>query len=293
MINDIKAVINCGTSTDCPQTVPSCGGDNGVNVCGSCTDNSQCYLRGPEFPICDISYADNANTGSSGGCGPCTDSLGCTSLGLLTCDTESGTCVECLTDDDCDQVCDAETQTCRACISNSECGDDSPICDSLNTGQCLPCATNTDCANINPFLPICVTSGSCVACTSDSQCTFTSQPICLNTGACVECLLDTQCSTVTGTPICDASTNKCRKCASNNDCIGSATTPVCDNLVSGNCVPCLVNTDCGSKSSTPICLANTCSQCQTNSQCQSSYGIHSRCKNGFCKKRRNSREAAL
>lgn len=154
-------------------------------------------------------------------------------LGTLHCDVVSGTCVACVSDDQCagsaQRRCDAALHRCVECGVDGDCG----------TGKvCVPgtrrCATTCtqlgDCVFLGDF---CDTSRSiCVRCTDDSICKADPDtPICSPVGDCVSCTTDATCPAAR--PRCDRTTGKCVQCLGGSDCGASA--PLCDPTTS-SCV---------------------------------------------------------
>jgi Cys-rich repeat protein len=145
-------------------------------------------------------------------------------------------CVACLADRDCsnEQRCDPATNTCKECVSNSHCLGDTNTCIS---GVCT-CGATADniCADPTPY---CNTAGECVACRNDAHCP--GQYCDLTTSTCVPCTANSHCTYSTNT----CTSNAC-KCGANEACSGA--TPKCKN---GTCVACSVATDCFG--TTPVC----------------------------------------
>src|SRR5690606_16769929 len=89
------------------------------------------------------------------------------------CNPGTGTCVDCLTDDDCTAptgVCDVDTHACVECTPDdpSACDNANPVCDATS-GACVGCADDADCGTLNPA---CQSDGSCGQCSAinDSAC---------------------------------------------------------------------------------------------------------------------------
>lgn len=136
--------------------------------------------------------------GAGGSHGGCTSNANCTAQ-LPLCDTQSGSCVQCLAASDCTtgQTCNLDIHRCALrCTSNANCTTTSqPYCDTTR-GLCVGCLANTNCASDTPY---CDTSaGTCVACLNDSGCAATDKPHCnLTSHQCVECLQNSQCTSGT------------------------------------------------------------------------------------------------
>jgi len=111
------------------------------------------------------------------------------------------------------------------------------------------------------------------SCTSNANCT--GGKVCnTTTGVCVTCLTDSQCSG--STPKCKTSTGTCVGCNVNSDCGAGL---VC-NSSSNTCVggPCTTGADCTS-AGFPVCVTGTCRQCSTNVNCSSNTIYSSQGKN--------------
>ena len=161
------------------------------------------------------------------------------------------------------------------CTTNADCTNpDTPVC---KTGTCVACSSDTDCTG-NAGGSACQPSGACGQCSATNHKACVSPtPVCNTTsGTCVDCTSNAQCSG--NKPICDSSSDTCRACAGNGDC--SSPTPVCST--SGACVQCTSDSQCSG--STPICDAtsHTCRGCTSNSDCAG--GTHHACDvgNGQC-----------
>jgi hypothetical protein len=165
------------------------------------------------------------------------------------CDTESGTCVECLGDDDCDGVCDTETSTCTACMENADCEG--------NAGGEW-CETGVD-ADLN--------DNACVACTDEGGCTgdtvCDAEGVTNNPNTCVTCLDTTQC-TDADAAACDSSTGECTACSEDADCDSVAGLGSC---VSGVCEECEDNDQCDDPTASVCGSDNTCTDCSGNDGC--------------------------
>ena len=108
-----------------------------------CQSNNEC---GRSAPVCDT---------DTGECGPCSTNDDCTRYASYPiCNTETGACEKCTTNDDCASfvgrpVCLASKGYCVECSSNDHCTEEAPYCDaSTNTCSAVagkPCASNTDC----------------------------------------------------------------------------------------------------------------------------------------------------
>lgn len=133
------------------------------------------------------------------------------------CNTNSGICYECITDEHCTdgKKCDTTRYTC---------GD----------SQNLTCVTDQDCG-LNRK---CQEDGTCVSafgreCSSDAECTQLDSGKCLTSAdphRCVQCLQDNQCGDA---QICNANTYLCEDQGSGTDCIDDSE---CNALAGESCV---------------------------------------------------------
>ena len=160
----------------------------------------------------------------------------------------------------------------------------------VTNGACADCSSNVHCTN--GALPVCTSSGTCVQCVANSDCSGAT-PICGAGNACRACGNDGECSARNGAGLlmldkCDTgvalltgvSDGACADCSSNGDC-SNPSYPVCAS--NGVCVGgCLVNSDCSGAA--PICSANTCRGCASNAECQAIHGsgllVLDKCDNG-------------
>jgi hypothetical protein len=131
------------------------------------------------------------------------------------------------------------------------------------------------------------TSGECVACVDDSQCTQPGLTRCdsaLHT--CVQCGVDGDCTpdvceSVThqcvapcldgggcpaSAPTCSMPRALCVRCSGDADCVAASSGHMCDTA-SGQCVQCTSSAQC--PSTTPLCNRSTdrCVQCLTSTDC--------------------------
>lgn len=149
------------------------------------------------------------------------------------CDTESGSCVQCLEASHCDAdapVCGADGM-CAACTAMSDCSayPDTPLCNDGGDGACVACVGHGDCpdaaaAQCDPG------SNTCVPCDDSVQCTEAGEGVCDESGAsgvCVECNADDE--SACGTDVCHVEAMTCTD------------TPAGDT---GLCSPCVSDRQC-------------------------------------------------
>ena len=121
-------------------------------------------------------------------------------------------------------------------------------------------------------------TGACVGCLVDGNCSGTTPHCNTTNNTCVQCTASSQCPTGF---VCTA--NKCvgEPCTTNTDCT-TAAIPICVNQV---CSQCAVSTDCSgnpiySNQNLNVCdtTKHVCVQCLTNTDC----GVDGTCVNGVC-----------
>jgi hypothetical protein len=174
-------------------------------------------------------------------------------------------------------ICNMTMHTCAACKAGDTCPVATPMCHS--SGRCVVCTMDSQCST--PATPICSANmNTCVACTSDMQCMTKAlaQAACVTAtdggasagaavGTCVECTNDSFCKTPTK-PICGSTT--CTGCTADPQCAGkSADLPACLTAI-GSCVECTAHSHCTKLARTPVCgPENVCVACTSDAQCAS------------------------
>lgn len=165
------------------------------------------------------------------------------------------------------------------------------------------CAVDSDCA---PPLKCNVTSGSCVQCNGDSDCT-TGLKKC-GPYECLQCAADSDC-TVNGAKIglgtCDPAHILCESCATDADCKTPAL-PRCNAVnptVSAyhQCSQCSTDADCSGQGFTGCdALHGTCSTCKANRECAAVHagstcflGLCTCFDDSFCKGRQTCQPMAI
>lgn len=212
-----------------------------------CTSNSQCSA---DAPYCIISTSSAGNGSVSYG--------------------DNSHCVQCRTAADCPTT---SSEPFARCNGNS--------CSKTSV-----CVSDSECASVFPNRPYC-SSGSCVACTTNSQCS-SDTPFCISNVCKSECSTSAQCSSVVPTkPYCTSTVNngsltkgQCVKCLSNANCPTSA--PFCKSSVCTS--TCQYDTQCKAVygSAAAYCLSGTCKECSTDSQCASKNANMPYCNNNVC-----------
>jgi hypothetical protein len=236
-----------------------------------CTTQSECSQ--PNKPICALALCRGCSNDQD-----CKDSwtqrqMEASMMSMATplplqvaCDSASGACKECLTDEHCatarpgeplKRKCDTSTNTCVGCLDATDCASNATAkaaglatCDAA-LKSCIECTSNTDCAG-RQLLPYCTSDKLCGGCLTNAECTTAGKSQCVTLMVagvprkqCAECSTDAQCSD--GKPACDAATGACTTCTGKPASFCETRNPlrpVCD--VSGACSPCSKHEDCAS-----------------------------------------------
>ena len=159
----------------------------------------------------------------------CTKDSEC-GLAALHCDVVSGTCVACLTDDQCKagdkHRCDAALHRCVECGVDGDCGANR-VCVPGTRRCATTCTQLSDCVFLGDFCD--TTKHICARCTDDSICNADPDtPICSPVDDCVQCVTDATCSPAK--PRCDRASGTCVQCLASSDCAVSA--PLCNPTTS-------------------------------------------------------------
>jgi hypothetical protein len=153
------------------------------------------------------------------------------------------------------------------CQRNSDCPAEHPLCST--SGACVDCFNSSQCKD--PGKSFCVAT-VCMGCqgAGAGACQSPTATCDATSGKCVECTIDAQCTADPNRPFCVA--NACAGC--DKATLGAcgkkdATKPACSPA--GICVECNDSPDCtdGAK---PICTSNKCGPCTTDAQCQTRNG---------------------
>jgi hypothetical protein len=167
----------------CVEQEKDCGDllcDESDGSCVECLVNEDCDEAICEGGVC---VAEGSDCSVDADC-PVPENL-CL---VASCSSEGSVCVE--QDKDCgDLLCDESDGSCVECLVDQDC-DDVAICED---NVCVPeepeCTIDADC--VEGFCePV---SQSCVECLSDLDCTDNGTPLCGETFSCVQCLDDTDC----------------------------------------------------------------------------------------------------
>lgn len=209
-------------STACLNTAtPMC--DPSTNVCVVCVTDDDC--AGTATPVCDDVTKD---------CRACESDADCPAA-LPACQP-AGTCGECSSTNTtlCIaplSVCEPGTGTCVNCVSDDDCAtEEAPHCDT-GVNICRECLVSEHCT---PLRPNCDASGTCSICQTDADCSG-STPACTASGACEECSPENKSLCTGDTPLCDEEEFECVMCVTDDDC-DTAAGERCD-LNTKTCVP--------------------------------------------------------
>lgn len=236
-----------------------------------CTTQSECTQ--PNKPICALAVCRGCSNDQD-----CRDSwtqrqmeasmmsMSTPAVLQVACDSGSGACKECTTDDHCAMAhpsepllrkCDASTNTCVGCLDATDCANNMTAktaglatCD-LELKRCIECTGNSDCAGRQTF-PYCTSDKLCGGCLTNAECMTAGKTQCVKVmvsgvprAQCAECATDAQCND--NRPVCDTATGSCTTCTGKpaSYCeTRNPLRPVCDT--SGACSPCSKHEDCTS-----------------------------------------------
>jgi hypothetical protein len=153
-----------------------------------------------------------------------------------------------------------------------------------DAGSSLPCTDDGMCGGLHCQ----VSTGTCVACLGDADCSGTrprcdpSMGVCVECNATIDCSNRHSCDVVTKRCLdicfegdefcpgigfsCDEKQKRCFECTSSANCLGSPNGGVCD-LGIGLCVECAGNAKC--PASKPVCdrRSGRCVACVTSAEC--------------------------
>ncbi len=231
--------VGCLANADCTSSADGGvdggtdgGADGGVaagfcnlttNQCVGCLAHSNC--NDPSRPICGSSQ-------TCVGCGTQSAPLdGCATKNpaLPVCKLETGACVECVGDLDCQTstspACDTSANKCVECVQSSHCkAASAPVCDTA-ARHCVQCLKDGDCSGATP---IC-TNQQCTKCTSDAQC---ATKLGANPGVCMF-HQDGRCATDAETIYVQDNATICSPSAASG---GTAVNPFCNSQDGANAV---------------------------------------------------------
>lgn len=265
----------CRADSQCPVEAPLCATDLSPRRCVDCATNANCPAN---KPLCDTAARECKPCGVSP-TAACTDGArpACAFSGPLV-----GQCLECTADDRArctgdTPLCNTQTGTCVACLSNAECGGATPLCDST-TARCVSCAVDPARACVDSALPACRTTGPLAG--RCAQCTTADTRACAPlgfvrcdeaAGACVECLSSADCSGAR--PFCDLATKACQPCTAAPSACADPARPACNagGALAGRCTECSSSDASLCVGARPFCNTNSgqCAECRVSSDCPS------------------------
>jgi hypothetical protein len=261
--------------TDAPHTSPTLDG--------------KCSVPAATL-VCQSALCDEADDrcGLAAGHGPCTQANAAVVCRSAACGS-NGLCLPgdgCNVDADCaaGKWCNMAMKACLPRLENgTPLPGDGPHTSPKLDGSCTEaaaalvcvsgvCDTHDDQCGFDTGVGPCTAADASSVCRS-GRCATTGA----SSGTCVDCTDDGQCSG--DTPVCQRSTGKCVECTSSSACSGQ--TPICD-LERSTCVKC--NGDKGSSASNP-CVTDaapfcslsgssqgTCGKCASNADCAGHVG---------------------
>lgn len=325
----------CKDASTCPSGKPFCLGSTSGNTgrsdnsyCVECLGHGACAKASAAGPYCvSNSCSSSCNTDAT-----------CNSVhGSAKPLCASGKCVQCTSNANCSGATPfCNNNFCSdLCANSTQCanvypkaGDNKPYCttgsgnSSIASGKCVRCLTSKDCT-VNSNQPYCQNNTCVSTCTASSQCSLvhgTAKGIC-NSGTCVQCTSGSNCPAAT--PYCNSNTCSA-SCSTDSQCSGGCSgygvcnasktcivaectmasqcgdiagyTKACTNY---KCTYSAIDNWCSSASSCPAksgykatCVSygngmsgGTCSYseyCTSTSHCPSLYGYHTTCVSGKC-----------
>ena len=146
------------------------------------------------------------------------------------------------------------------CTSDATCGD--LRCDT-SSGACVPCLEDGDCSGERPHCD--ATSHLCVACNVTTDC-GPREACNVTTHRCIRTCADGDDACPNPGFVCDLTSHLCVECRSSANCAGSPNGAVCDVPI-GRCVQCTGNAQCAA--GTPVCdrRSGSCVGCLTSAAC--------------------------
>ena len=148
----------------------------------------------------------------------------------------------------------------RPCTADTACGG---LRCQVSTGVCVACLGDADCSGV---LGRCDTlRGSCVECNATAECPQ-RRGCDTVTKRCLDLCLDGDDACPVSGFVCDGDRNLCIECTTSANCVGSPNGAVCDVPI-GRCVECTGNAKC--PSSKPVCdrRSGRCAACVTSAEC--------------------------
>jgi hypothetical protein len=238
-----------GCGGNCPEQTPYCDLQSGR--CLACRVGDPLYACPATAPICKVD-PDNPD------------------------DVFANTCVECISQNDCDRLCDPVSGQCVQCFVREDgqsvgclAGSEGSVCKTSRVpgrNRCVECLQDYDCASSSGGPSCDLEDNRCVGCLEDAHCTDREWPHCGEELVCTGCEGESHCAHLPGTPLCRQDTGACVECLDQEQCADPAASR-CD-AESGTCVACRDEEDCSHLEGTGVCDVdpddggnNRCVQC--------------------------------
>ncbi|HIA03129.1 MAG TPA: hypothetical protein EYN66_14690, partial [Myxococcales bacterium] len=197
---------------------------------------------------------------------------GTTDQGTTDEGTTDGAPTSCDSDKDCTaegKICDPLTESCVNCLTDAEC-DEFQHCVLLNCQDYTACSNSLGCVDAmgpdKEAQPICDSDiGECSACLSAADCPESHDCTAKQCVPYQSCKNSTDCG---ADEVCDKSTGRCVNCLTNNDC---STNSLCEAGLCKAFTPCVSDKDCTSQGL--LCDTNKtkCAQCLEHADCPAIY----------------------
>jgi hypothetical protein len=213
-------------------------------ACGTPAQDCRATLTCEDTPENEIARVESARPCQPGqaGCAACQADSDC-APGTPSCSRDPsaidfGRCVECISDEECNNPveasCNQDQETpgfhrCQPCTGNAECQAQSfRLSSGASTcrpadGRCVECLAAAECGSFERSA--CDSSGSCTPCADEIHCShIAGRTLCRvaqpnSPALCVECLSDSDCTSPSRAR-CDTSSNTCVPCNADTQCTG-------------------------------------------------------------------------
>jgi Cys-rich repeat protein len=149
-----------------------------------------------------------------------------------------------------------------SCANDSACGD--AKCD-VTSGVCVGCLADADCSSGRSKCE--PTTHVCVACLNGPDCGM-RQTCDTVTNRCLDACFDADDICPLPGFVCDRDRALCIECKTSASCVGSPNGPFCDVLI-GRCVACTGNAQCPATKAVCDRRSGTCQECVTSPSCGS------------------------
>jgi hypothetical protein len=244
---------NCAKDEQCPAGW-KCGKDKNDQE-----TFYRCFCAGPSCPDAGLAVDGPIADGTDGG--PRCSKSGDCPAGRPVCGP-TGTCVECLEATACKEpgkpFCVANACVGCQAAGAGACKAPTATCDATS-GRCVECTGDNQCT-ADPYRPFCV-ANVCSGCGNKEPAACTARnagkPVCGPGGDCVECSEAAHCKDPSKA-FCVGSI--CVGCRAVNAAACRPPTGACD-AASGKCVECTADTHCIHDGNRPFCVAQACVGC--------------------------------